>query len=295
MKEIIIKRLSFIKYLYNFAIEHSYKPEPLNAVSLLIFHDALDLFTQIAIEKVDHLVIDNYVKNTHKKRDKLYLIDYLEILGINSQAMMRINTARNSLKHVGNLPNKIDIESFRASITAFFEENILKIFEIEFSEISLIDIISNEKAKGSLKAAEALLKEHKLEESLAETAIAFNVLVREYGSPKINKESLNINSAKELGIESLKDSHKLLNYIKKLKNAIESTHNDLRYISLGIDYQKYLRFRHLTPHISWTLNGNYTYYGGWWRPGSLPSMGDVESCINFVIESAVILQQSKEI
>jgi hypothetical protein len=293
MKE-IIRRLSFIKYLYNFAIEQSYKPEPMNAVSLLIFHDTLDLFAQIAIEKVDSVVIDNYLNNKKTKRDRLYLMDYLEILGINSHAMIRINTARNSLKHVSNLPSKIDIESFRASITAFFEENVLKIFGIEFSEISLIDIISNEKAKGSLKAAEALLKEHKLEGSLAETAIAFSILVREYGLPKIIKESLNVSSARELGIESLKDSHKLLKYIKKLKNAIESTDNDLRYISLGIDYQKYLRFRHLTPHISWTLSGDYRYYGGWLLPEKIPNMGDVEFCINFVIESAVILQQYKE-
>ena len=135
MKE-IIKRLSFIKYLYNFAIEQSYKPEPLNTVSLLIFHDALDLFAQIAIEKVDNVIIDNYINNKKTKRDRLYLMDYLEILGINSHAMIRINTARNSLKHVSNLPSKIDIESFRASITAFFEENIFKIFEIDFSEIS---------------------------------------------------------------------------------------------------------------------------------------------------------------
>jgi hypothetical protein len=292
MKE-IIRRLSFIKHLYNFAEEQSYKPEPLNAVSLLIFHDALDLFAQIAIEKADNVLIDKYITNKKTKRERLYLMDYLEILGINSQAMIRINTARNSLKHVGNLPSKRDIESFRANITAFFEENSQLIFNIDFGEISLIDLVVNNGAKESLKAAEKLLAENNIEESLVKTAIAFSLLMREYPSVKIVKESLNISSAKDLGIENLKDNHKLINYIKKLKRAIESTDDTLRYIAIGIDYQKYMKFRYHTPHIKWTLSGDYFYDGGWWRPVNLPDMSDVDFCINFVIESAVILQQSK--
>lgn len=115
--------------------------------------------------------------------------------------------------------------------------------------------------------------------------------MREHRSPKIIRESLKVNNAKELGIESLKDSKKLLNYLNKLRNAIESTDNELRYISLGIDYQKYLRFRQLTPYIQWAMSGDYSYNGGWWHPEKLPSIGDGEFCINFVIESAVILQQ----
>lgn len=52
-KDVIIKRLAFIKYLYRVAVEQSQKSEPLCAASVLFFHDAVELFLQLASEHLD--------------------------------------------------------------------------------------------------------------------------------------------------------------------------------------------------------------------------------------------------
>ena len=296
MKE-IIRRLSFIKYLYNFAIEQSYKPEPLNAVSLLIFHDALDLFAQIAIEKVDNVVIDNYINNKKTKRDRLYLMDYLEILGINSHAMIRINTARNSLKHVSNLPNKIDIESFRASITAFFEENILKIFDIEFSELSLIDLIQYEPSKNKLKEAQQLVKEDKIDEALKKVALSFSQLIRDYEgkksifgeSPFSFRNKIRSSDVSGIGID-LKKYVAAKKFFNSIIDSIESMQGVLKLLSLGIDYKKYAKFDLFTPKVRWTLAGKPDFVPKGHVKSAIPNIEDVEYCINFVIETAMLLQ-----
>lgn len=40
----VTRRLAFIRYLFNRAVEQSKKSEPLSSVSLLMFHDAIELF-----------------------------------------------------------------------------------------------------------------------------------------------------------------------------------------------------------------------------------------------------------
>lgn len=47
------RRLAFIKYLYNMAVEQSMKPEPTCASSVLTFHDSIELFLEPASEHLD--------------------------------------------------------------------------------------------------------------------------------------------------------------------------------------------------------------------------------------------------
>lgn len=56
--------------------------------------------------------------------------------------MKRLNKARVQLKHYGTSPSKLDIEAFRATVTNFFDENTPKIFGIDFSSVSLVDLVT---------------------------------------------------------------------------------------------------------------------------------------------------------
>ena len=51
LPETTVRRLSFVRYLYQLAVEQSRSPEPFGAAALLSFHDAAELFLQIAVEK----------------------------------------------------------------------------------------------------------------------------------------------------------------------------------------------------------------------------------------------------
>ncbi|MHA2237806.1 MAG: hypothetical protein ACXAB2_05505, partial [Candidatus Hodarchaeales archaeon] len=80
----------------------------------------------------------------------------------------------------GILPSRHSIEGFRASTTNFFEENTKEIFEIDFDDISLTEIVQSEEVKKHLKEAENQLHENQTQEAIANVSLAFSKLKLEY-------------------------------------------------------------------------------------------------------------------
>ncbi|GAH70959.1 unnamed protein product [marine sediment metagenome] len=50
ISQTILKRLSFIKYLYQLGINQSRQKTPQNSISILMFHDSVELFLQLSTE-----------------------------------------------------------------------------------------------------------------------------------------------------------------------------------------------------------------------------------------------------
>jgi hypothetical protein len=44
--------LPFIRYLYESAVKHSRQPKPMNAASILTFHDSIELFLHLSCEEL---------------------------------------------------------------------------------------------------------------------------------------------------------------------------------------------------------------------------------------------------
>jgi len=297
-ERVVIRRLAFIKYLYKVAVKQSQRPEPLCSASILTFHDAIELFLQLACEHLD----------IGKGKGEPTFLDYWDILAsklpagcpTQKESMKRLNKARVGLKHHGILPSKSDIEAFRAIATNFFEENTPLIFGIKFSEISLLELVQCEETKRNLKEAVQLLEQHKIEESLGKVAIAFDQLMYDYERRKIDQfglspfffgEDLTFLDSFFIGINR-SEAGKLADFIDKVKESVEAIRNAVKILSLGIDYRRYIKFKLLTPNVYRTLGG--TYYIFEKRPcGSreIPTVEDVQFCIDFVIESSITLQE----
>ena len=238
LDESVTKRLAFIKYLYKVAVELSERPEPLSSASILTFHDAIELFLQLASEYLDL-----------SKKD-IYFLDYWGLLSpklpnsglTQKESMRRLNNARVSLKHYGNLPSKLAIEAFRASATNFFEENTSLVFRVEFSDISLIELVQCIDAKNNLKVAEELLKENKIEKALDKVAVAFAQLIDDYVSRKPGRlffgESTTFLSSTLTsslnGLESSNRERMLARFIKEVIESIEALQGAVKILSLGI-------------------------------------------------------------
>jgi len=223
------------------------------------------------------------------------------------ESMRRLNKARVALKHHGTLPSKLDIEAFRASATNFFEENTPIVFGLDFSDISLVELVQCEDVKNNLKDAEKALKENKIEEALGKVAIAFAQLIDDYESRKRGRygkspfffgESTTFLGSFHMGINRVTGSkfeRRLAEFIDKVGESIRSLQHAVKILSLGIDYRKYVKFRLITPtpYISRASDGTYTYHVSKvkWDSKRKPTVEDVQFCIDFVIESAVILQE----
>jgi len=80
-------------------------------------------------------------------------------------------------------------------------------------------------------------------------------------------------------------------FVDGVKESLEGIRSAVKILSLGIDYRGYIKFRLLTPVVY------LDEYEGWdssrdeWGSKGIPSVEDVQFCIDFVIESAISLQE----
>jgi len=300
MREDFVRRLALIRHLYRLGVVQSRLPAPLSAISILIFHDGVELFLQLASEALDA-----------ETKSKMEFMDYWGPiskklpggeLGMN-EAMRRLNKARVGFKHAGIRPDKADIEGFRSSVTEFLQENTPKLFDgKKFEEVSMVDLIQFERTRLDLKEAEELIRTKSFKDALTKIATAFAKLTddyeekgrKQYGrSPFFFGESFAFQSPDRFGFPD----HNIDRYLENVGRTLSEFQEAMKILSLGLDYREYSRFRVYTPPILRIIEGDYVVQ---WieRPISesesegLASEEKCRFCLDFVIESAMRLQDT---
>jgi hypothetical protein len=292
-----MERLAFIRYLYTVGVEQSWQPEPMAAASVLTFHDSVELFLQLAAERLNAPALA-----ASAGRGEPSLGEYFELLkrklggaGLAEQeAMARLNRARIALKHHGTLPSGLTIEAFRASVTGFFEANTPLAFGTPFGDISLSVLVRLPEARNGVKGAQTLGEQGRIEEALQELAVAFAKLLWDYED---RKRSTFGRSPSFFGADMTFERSIFLripdgrfgDFADKVSDAIEATRDALRIIAMGLDYRRYALFRALTPTVHRTLGG-FHVSGRTWEVA--PSAAALRECLDFVVDSAIRLQAS---
>ena len=297
---VFTKRLSLIKYFYNLALNQSNQPAPQNSISVLMFHDCVELFLILAAEKVGATV-----------KDKMYIMNYFNVINekleeeklAHKVSIKRLNGARKAFKHEGILIEEGEIESLRITIKLFLEENIPLIFNINFDEISMIDLIENQNVKKILKNSQNLLINEKFREAIEHIAIAYKVLILDY---EISKEIVGRSIFDVLGWEfRFMNRFNLRNDKRRIVEALENINDALKPLFFGIDYRKYVKFKTLTPDTIEFI-GRYPDAGIdlvedytekftiiWFRERDKQEFKkeNVQYCFDFIIETTLKLQE----
>ena len=256
----------------------------------MTFHDSVELFLVLAGEHLNA----NFNKQTKFEQYFELVDEKLSGTKLLGQARMRsLNEARVGLKHHFNLPDSKQIDMFQSSVMSFFEDNTPLLFGVEFQSISMVDLVQSQDAVRSLKAATTYTEQANYDEAIRSIALAFSQLLRDYEMSKLGGrrhspfffgESFVFESAFNIGVKD----QKLGAYIDKVKKSIEALQGAVRILSMGIDYQRYSKFKWLTPAVSWMYGGNADVS----KPPHPPvSEEDCIFCFNFVIDTALRLQE----
>jgi len=283
-KDELLRRLSFIKYLYIQGIEQSDKSEPLCNIAILTIHDAIELFLQLVCEHFD-------INST-----KADFMEYFDLISKKTsisqiESMRRFNKTRVSLKHHGTMTSKNDISFFANSTRSFFADNCKSMLDIEFDSISLIDLVIFPKTRSHLLASQEKMDNGESEDALEEITIAFWEMIEDYEETKkewYGKSPFFFgNSMTFLSSFSIRpDDKKLSQFIDKVSESIKSMQTAMKILSLGIDYRKFARFDGLTPIYIRTMVGHQIQ-----NLAKLKITSEqVRWCFDFVIESCVVLQ-----
>jgi hypothetical protein len=289
ISHVTLQRLSFAKYLYYNACEQSRSAELLAAASLLMFHDALEMFLQISAEHLD-------IGSNHPN-----FMDYWHILspkleGLSlpqKESMRRLNKARVSLKHNGTLPSRLDIEAYRAAATNFFAEACPLIFGITFEDLSLIEYVSSYDIREHLKKAEACSEKGDFSTATDEIAVAYEKLIEGYSVKKSIEHNKTYSSSPSVSILSGK---RLRLHDPELQEVLRQMQDAIRVLALGIDAKKYIKFKSNLPSVMKTMDGKYhtnrIIRSSAWKP---PNKRYVQFCILFVVECAIRLDEPDSI
>lgn len=284
-----IKRLAFIKYLFKTGVEQSTHPEPLSSSSLLAFHDSIELFLQLSCELLNC-----------GKRDTKFM-EYFDLIAKAGkqlsfkEAMSKLNNARVSLKHHGNYPSKFDIEFFCETAKKFLSDNCSLIFNQKFEEISLVNLIPSEEVQNLLNEAIDALADDKYE-SLKNISIAFAKVLSEY-ELKLNTKYGGFNNVFSKGFHSYQHFYTGNEVsIGEIQNKLNAITDALLIISLGIDYNQYKKFSIISFYVFQTTGGGFHVEPKEAIENNLGkaisasySENDIKFCLDFVIESSLII------
>jgi hypothetical protein len=294
MDDHILRRLAFIRYGFTLAVEQSRQPEPMSAYSLLGFHDVVEFFLQLITESLN---VD--------KKSRAFL-DYWDVIDKKTgseplsqrAAMKRLNDARVALKHHGNLPSHSQVEQFRSYVSAFFEDSTPLFFGLSFDQISMIEMVSYDDPRQSLREAEGALEAGNTESAMESIAIAFDQLLhcvnqgyfdRYHRSPYYFGEQLTFDRPFFRRSGPIPEDRRREQFEEKLIDVVESMQSAVRIVSLGIDYPRYARFKLLTP-VATNFGSTYHVEVVQGLEGSIdwpPTVEACRYCLDFVIESAV--------
>lgn len=289
-REIIIRRLATIKYLYSIGVQQSLQVESVAGFSILAFHDCAEMFLL--------LVAENKGDNADKLSFMGFWDKYPDLTL--KESMRNLKDRRVSIKHKGLFPSKSDIEISRITMADFLEQNTIKQFGIDFKDVSISCLISYSKVKEYIDNAEKNCNKGDFYECLVNCKIAFLELLSTYKSSKCQYHIGH--SILDIGDEIGRDYQKLVgtnsNYGERWFRQVTETTNKIREIlkitALGIDYKKYSYFDFVTPKtmLCWS-EGKLTYIStpeDTYEEKYNISTRECHFCIDFVIDSAIKLQ-----
>ncbi len=283
-------RLAFIKYLLSTGTGQAKQPEPLSNISILTFHDTVELFLQLTSE---HLNVG---------KSGIEFMEYFDLIDKKlsprtlplRESMRRLSQSRKTLKHGGTLVSKQAIEDFAALTNRFLEESTLLIFDVKLDSVSLVDFVDLESARNELHGALRALEAGDIPTGLVHCAQGFDNLI-DYN---VDRTGFSPKAVGDLGFISGffaaphgddPQSRALARFADRVSDALNSIRETLWVIGIGLDYMDFMRFRSLTPRVFKHREESNRVY--WHRQKEECTSDDVRYCVDFVVESALRLQR----
>jgi hypothetical protein len=290
-KSMLLYRLSLIKYIYDNGLAEYTKPEPLCVSSLLNFHDSVELFLHLVLE---HYNIQNKSPTFSEYFDLIQKEMPSKVIS-QRETMKKLNTARVAFKHYGTIPSKLDLNFFQGITTSFFIDNCSLYFDLEFSKITMLELVADTEIKGLL--TEALEKKElgDTQKSIENVVIAFSTMISKYEENKLVR---NYRSVFQIGDEMTfvsgffmknsmsRDSNmpdEIFDFVDKVKKDLEEIKETIKLIGFGIDFRKYSKYKYIVPGNIRKLNGTVHFFHK--TADRKYELSDIDYCVSFCIET----------
>lgn len=296
-----VRRLAFIRYIHGLGTTQAKLPDPQSAVSLLMLHDA--------VESLLLLVADHYGAASPKFED------YWKVLGpkvpggmTGFRGMQRLHRSRNDFKHNGVVPSSTTIALAATDTATFMAATVQAVFGVDYTSVSMVDVVSQPKVRAELRAAEGEHAAGKTHLAMVKLRDAFNELFDTHrGERRISwntrptspfafgpdlygwASAHDVKEAVEALLGGPRRGGKARGVAEQVASAVASSNlmrPALRMVALGLDFPTYLRFSLLVPELTVYANGRRAYTA---PKGYAPTDEDFSFCLEFVVTAALRL------
>jgi hypothetical protein len=292
----LLRRLSYSKYLLGVARESLSLPSQLAAaVGLLQMHDSIEIFQVVVLDWI----------GVSPSSDRSSFMAFWSLVKDKTGSeppyksiFKGLNEIRVQFKHHAILPNLQELRTLCAVVPSFYLEVCANVLNLDFTRISLADLLENDEVRSHMKKAEAAIASEEYKNALAESAIAFTALIQEkdtqpaqyvtHGLELFHRMSLSVSPKWErLPVDVSRE-------VDKLCKAFEAQINQVKIVvemlAWGVDLQKYRKFRYLTPHVARALSGEVELL--FERTHAILVNADSANfCFQFVLDTGLRIQE----
>lgn len=268
--EITKKQLLKIKSLYNYGLSTLESSQQYKAFSILNFHDCVELLMILYAKsidvKIDNIPFMGYWEEIKKKAEKDKNIVELE----HKCQMRKLNEIRVNIKHKGIFPDSDEINDCQVYTKSFLELHFEKCFGVNFNELSLVNLIEDEKLRKMLKDAEELILNDEYKESINLSEKAFTQLIDKYDKSKLVFDSAHIYS--EVSALLYEDQ-----YLSIINQRFETIFESIIILSHNINFKRFIIFKIIIDQSS--------------KKESINKISNANFCIQFVVDSYLKMQE----
>jgi hypothetical protein len=296
-----MSRLAFVRLFFLQGIDQSREPEPLSVGSVLMLHDAAELFLQVVAE---HQGV-NLPRFVHFHEYWRLLDPARDPNGValtGERPMSRLNDLRTAFKHHGTMPSATAIAQASADVRAFLDANTLTVFGVSFDTIDMAEVIPQAGVRDKVRAATAAGGGGDLVEGMGLLAEAYDELMGVVPGPQTLSEAarfgITVNPVAEqnlaAALQPARDDHSrrplgadprlVAKAIAQTMKATREMQVAMRVMALSIDYRQFIRFQRLTPTIVYFADGGNDRIVG---EGYAPTGIDFEFCRQFIVTAAL--------
>lgn len=181
----------------------------------------------------------------------------------NKREMILLHKTRNNAQHYAMIPDSNSLQHFREIAEKFMVDVVYKIFETDFSQITLAILIKNGEVKKYIEEAEKHLLNGEYKKSIKSSFSAFYVAKSEEQGKIHGSGSMVYRLFSEIR-KSKKDGYKEMKFVKKLTDgrdlniseltdyifmANELMLKELEIFKLKLDYKKYMQYIRICPDL----------------------------------------------
>ncbi|MFE6907087.1 hypothetical protein [Streptomyces erythrochromogenes] len=290
-----VRRLAYIRMLYEQGVAQAKQPMPMGASSLLSLHDSVEMF----------LVLTSDVLNEQVDRNTNFTDYWKKIKGVQLSGlhgMRRLNDARNGLKHAGAMPPLEVVQQALSDTFAFFDDNVPRVFSAPLWSVDTSHVIPQPRTRDFVRRATQqfengdggpalALLQCGLQEVLGYGRWPYGTLMTRISAPRFGISKLAQAFRGAFGRSHNNEVSDAARELERLEQSVDALQDGLLWIAMGGNLHHYARFQSLVPQFHFRVGSDEASMQTLLTHPSVtactPTREEFEFCRQFVVTTAL--------